>query len=82
MIKSESNLVIEIWEQVRDSLPAARRTEIAGGIIRAFIDFGFEQEDLHDIIDEDDNLTAAYNEVFHEGDDDYAHDDKDNDSDW
>ncbi len=63
-MKSESNLVIEVWEQVRDFLPVARRHESAVGIIRAFTEFGFEQEDFADIIDEDDILTAAYNEFF------------------
>jgi hypothetical protein len=70
MMKSESNLVIEIWEQVRDSLPAARRQDIAVGILKAFTEFGFQQEDFDDIIDEDDVLTAAYNEFFNEGDED------------
>lgn len=74
MMKSESNLVIEVWEQVRDSLPVARRTEIAVGIIKAFEEFGFEKDDFSDIIDEDDILTAAYNEYFDEADDDDADD--------
>ena len=69
MIKSESNLVIEVWEQVRDYLPAARRQEAAVGIIRAFVEFGFDKEDFSDIIDEDDVLTAAFNEAFDEGED-------------
>jgi hypothetical protein len=70
MMKSESNLVIEIWEQIRDALPAARRNDIAVGIIKSFCDFGFEKEDFSDIIDEDDVLTAAYNEFFNEGEED------------
>jgi hypothetical protein len=70
MIKSESNLVIEIWEHVRDSIPSARRHDAATGIIKSFVEFGFEKEDFSDIVDEDDILTAAYNEVFNEGDED------------
>lgn len=70
MMKSESNLVIEVWEQVRDYLPANRRHDAAVGILRAFTEYGFEQDDLSDIIDEDDILTAAYNDFFDVREDD------------
>jgi hypothetical protein len=81
MIKSEANLVVEIWEHVRDSLPAGRRLEIAVGMLRSFVEFGFEKEDVADIIDEDDILSNAFNEVFDEGDEDY-NDSEDEDSTW
>lgn len=80
MIKSESNLVVEIWEQVREYIPSAKRTEIAVSFIKAFTDFGFEKEDFHDIVDEDDNLNAAYNEFFE--DDLYEYEDKDDEIRW
>ncbi len=67
MIKSEANLIVEVWELVRDSLPAGRRQEIAVGMLRSFVEFGFEKEDIADIIDEDDVLSNAFTEVFDEG---------------
>lgn len=63
-MNSESTLVLEIWELVRDSLPVSRRTDIAVSILRAFEEFGFESEDLNHLQDEDEYLTAAHRVVF------------------
>ena len=82
MIKAESNLVVELWDQVRDSLPNARRQEIAVGMLKCFNDYGFEKDDLHDIIDEDDILAAAFNEFFDEGEEDEYEDEDENDAAW
>lgn len=69
-MKSESNLVMEIWELVRDYVPASRRTDTALSILRAFEEYGMEADDLADILDEDDSLTAAYRECFGDVEDD------------
>lgn len=63
-MNNESNLVLEIWELVRDQLPAARRVDIASGVLRAFVEFGMEQGDLGDLVDEDPYLARAFYEVF------------------
>lgn len=77
-MKSESNLVFEIWDLVRDSIPAARRNDVAITILRHFEEYGFQSEDLEDILDEDDHLTVAFRMVFgNEADDDIAETDFD-----
>lgn len=63
-MKSESNLVFEVWDLVRDSIPPARRNDVAITMLRHFEEYGFEADDLHDILDEDDNLTVAFRMVF------------------
>jgi hypothetical protein len=82
MIKSESNLVFELWEQVREYIPAARRTEVAVGFIKSFSDFGFEKEDFHDIIDEDEALSAAYSEFFNDDYDEHENEEDDYNTEW
>jgi hypothetical protein len=74
-MKSESNLVMEIWEMFRDYVPHSRRTDTALGLLRAFEEYGFEADDLADVLDEDDSLTAAYRECF-DIEDDEAEDDE------
>lgn len=63
-MKVESSFIFEIWEAVRDFVPAARRTETAVSILRSCEEFGLESNDLVDILDEDDALTAAFKIVF------------------
>lgn len=63
-MKSESNITIQVWELMREYIPPARRPEISISLLRCLEEFGFEAEDLSDILDEDDHLTAAYRSVF------------------
>lgn len=63
-MKSESNLVYQVWECVRDSIPAAKRTDTAVAILKYFEEYGFESSDLIDIVDEDVYLTTAHQIVF------------------
>jgi hypothetical protein len=60
----ECRFLFEIWEQVRDVVPSARRTDVATGIMRAFAEFGYDERDLADIVDEDPQLAKAYRDVF------------------
>jgi hypothetical protein len=66
MISSESNLVIELWEHIREHITPSRRKEVAIHLLREFTEFGFEKEDLADIVDEDSTLGEAYTEFFNE----------------
>ena len=61
---NDTQLVLDIWEAVRDSVPVAKRAEVANGILRAFADYGFEAREICDIVDEDDDLEQAFEEVF------------------
>lgn len=77
---SENTLVLEIWELVRDQLPAARRLETAAALLRAFEEYGFDERDLSEIVEEDAYLAKAYYEVFdvdqEDEDDDKEYDDE------
>ncbi len=63
-MSSEAELVIEIWETVRDHIPAPKRSDLAKELLYIFADYGFTASDLTDIVDEDPDLTDAYEEVF------------------
>ncbi len=73
-MNAESTLLIEIWDAVRDHLPAARRAEAARLIVVALADYGLDAGDLRDTLGEDELLTDAIGEVFGE-DEDEEHDD-------
>lgn len=78
MNSSESRLILELWENVRDQIPAAKRTDVAVTWIRAFEDYGFEPEDMADLIGEDRNLEEAFQSLYGEDEEDF--DDEDYDS--
>lgn len=73
-MKSESNLAMEVWELMRDYIPPARRGDTAITLLRSLEEFGFGSDDLTDILDEDDHLTAAYRVVFGGDEDDFNYD--------
>ena len=64
-MSSESELVLNVWEAVRDHLPHAKRPEIARDVLYAFAEW-FDAGELASIIDEDPDLRDAYDEVFQE----------------
>jgi hypothetical protein len=63
-MKSESKLLIELWDAVRDQIQPARRLETAISFLRTFEENGMDERDLQDVLDEDAYLTRAYREVF------------------
>jgi hypothetical protein len=63
-LSSEAELVVSIWDTVRDILPHNKRAEVAKDLLFAFADFGFESADLVSIADEDPDLSEAFDEVF------------------
>lgn len=65
---SEAQLVIEIWEAVRDVIPFSKKSNAAIGILAAIAEYGFDRSELAAIEDEDDDLSEAFSHVF--GDDD------------
>lgn len=77
-MKIESNLTMELWEIVKDYVPASQRTDVAISILKSLEDFGFDANDLTDILDEDDHLTSAYRAIFggdEDEDGDYSYED-------
>lgn len=76
-MNSESSLVFEVWELVRDQLAPNRRSDTAISLLRAFEEFGFEGNDLTDVLEEDEHLTAAHKVVFGGEDEDVEEDESD-----
>lgn len=70
----EAQLLVEVWDAIRDYLPAAKRADSALGIVRAFHEYGFEARDLSGALDEDRDLAEALEVVAGEvdGDDEDA----------
>ncbi|CAM6054976.1 unnamed protein product [Sphagnum tenellum] len=66
-MNSDTQLVLDIWEAMRDYLPAAKRTEAAHGLLRAISEYGIESREISSIVDEDNDLEEAYYDIFHEG---------------
>ena len=63
-MSSEAELVMTLWEAMRDQLPAGKRSDFAKDLLYAVAQYGFEADDLLSILDEDPELTDAYEEVF------------------
>lgn len=63
-MSGEAELVVNIWEAVRDHLPHNKRADVARDLLEAFADFGFEPAELASIADEDPDLSEAFDEVF------------------
>lgn len=68
-MSSEAQLVLAVWEAARDHVPYNKRAAIAEDILFAFVDFGFEAEEISTIVDEDPSLAAAFSHVFPDEDD-------------
>lgn len=63
-MSSEMELVVGVWEVVRDNVPHNKRGDVAKDLLAAFADFGFEAAELAAITDEDPDLAEAFDEVF------------------
>lgn len=74
-MKSESSLLLSLWEQVVDYIPEGKRVAIATGLIREMEEHGATSKDLHDATDEDKYIAQAYEIVFDELEDDYEEED-------
>jgi hypothetical protein len=69
-MKSESKVVAELWDLFRDFVPPARRLETAIAYLRVFEEFGFDEKDMEDIIDEDRYLARAHDDLYGADDED------------
>lgn len=59
--------ILDVWESVRDNIPASKRHDAANGIITAALEYGFESAELAPIVDEDKDLAEAFFDVYHDG---------------
>lgn len=69
-MSNEAELVLNVWEAVREVVPHTKRADLCKRMIYAFAEFGFDADDLESILDEDADLTEAYEEVFSDDADD------------
>ncbi len=82
-MKSESKLVLDLWDHIGDLISPQKRTDAALHILRVLEDYGIEPSKI-DLEGEDDYLDEAL-EMFFESDDEdedvssyYDDDDSDN----
>lgn len=78
-MNSESRLILEVWESVRDFVPTAKRTDIAQALLRSFEEFGTDPGLFADLRGEDKNLEEAFETLYGEDEEaaylDYESDD-------
>jgi len=60
----DSKLVAELWETVKDLIPAAKREDVALSFLEVFQDHDVEIEDLDELRGADDDLDAAIDELY------------------
>ena len=75
-MNSETKLIVELWDMIRDNLPLQRRSDTAIQMIRAFEEYGFESTDIHDLIDEDQYLRRAFESLYDDEPDETDDDEK------
>jgi hypothetical protein len=63
-MNSESRLILEVWESVRDFVPAPKRPDIAEQMLRRFEEYGFDPGDYADLVGEDKYLEEAFNVLY------------------
>lgn len=63
-MSGEAQVVLEIWDTVRDFIPVSKRPDVAEILLKSFADYGFEASDLCEITDEDEDLADAYGIIF------------------
>jgi len=72
---SEANFVLEMWETIKEAVPAAKRQEVADRYVSILIDHGWDLEAL-DILGEDRYLDEALRDHYGYDDEDDSDDDE------
>jgi hypothetical protein len=65
-MNTETSLVVEVWNIIRDNIPVARKHDMSLSLLRIFHEHGFEAREIAEIVDEDNYLATAYKEIFEE----------------
>ena len=75
-MRRESMMVVELWDLVRDNVPASHRLETAISFLKVFEEYGYDSKDMQDITDEDPYLKKAYDDLYgeEEEEEDYGYD--------
>lgn len=68
----DAKTVAELWEAVKEYVPANKRDELAVAFLEVFVNNDVEITDLDDLHGVDDSLDDAMEEVLdHDADEDY-----------
>lgn len=76
-MNSESKLILDLWESLRDVIPAGRREDAALKLLKCFEDYDYEI--VASELEGEDNYLDAALEAFkddEEDEDDYSYDDE------
>lgn len=65
-MNSETRLVLENWESVRDYVPANKKLDVAIQWLKSFEEFGIDPGDFADLVGEDKILEEAYTMLYGE----------------
>jgi hypothetical protein len=60
----DAKTVADLWETIKEYVPANKREELALAFLEVFVDNDIEIEDIEDLHGVDDNLDTALEEVF------------------
>lgn len=55
-MSSEAEMVIEIWDNIKENIKSSDRKDVATCIIQAMLNYGFDYAELATIEDEDEML--------------------------
>jgi glycine cleavage system regulatory protein len=60
----DAKTVADLWETIKEYVPANKREELALAFLEVFVDHDIEIEDMEDLHGVDDNLDTALEEMF------------------
>lgn len=71
-MNAECDMVHQIWETVKDSLPSSKRAEISLSLVKVFEEYGLDHRQLNGLLDDDVDihLVRAYESVYGDDTDD------------
>lgn len=69
-MNSESELLITIWDSVKQYVPSRQQQDVALILFKALEEFGIEGRDLGAGAEEDDVLQKTYNDLYNHEDED------------
>jgi hypothetical protein len=60
----DAKTVADLWETIKEYVPAAKREELAVAFLTVFQDNDVDIEDIEELKDVDDDLDSALSELF------------------
>lgn len=78
MASVDNEFVTDLWDTLVSYIPAKEKLDAAEALIKLCDEFGFTEEDLYDIIDDNKILETAFGRYFA----DVLEEDEEDDDDW